>query len=58
VAAQIRTPIFFVNAAYDSWQVRILFLKKHQFIFGLVFFWYGISTEFEEIDLRYKGLFG
>jgi hypothetical protein len=40
VAAQIRTPIFFVNAAYDSWQVRILFLKKHQFIFGLVFFWY------------------
>ncbi|WJX88236.1 [Wnt protein] O-palmitoleoyl-L-serine hydrolase [Trifolium repens] len=22
VAAQIRTPIFFVNAAYDSWQIR------------------------------------
>lgn len=23
-AQQIRTPIFIVNAAYDSWQVRIL----------------------------------
>lgn len=32
VASDISTPIFIVNAAYDSWQVRF-FCKKHNFFF-------------------------